>query len=133
MPMGPAPKDIDAYLAGLPPEMRAALEKLRKAIKAAAPNAEETIGYQMPAFKYEGKPLAYFAAFTKHCSFFPSSTAVINAHEEDLRPYSLSKGTVRFPPDRPLPAALVRKLVKARIAEIEAQAAARASRRRAKA
>ena len=125
-----AAKDIDGYLAGVPDDARAALEKLRKAIRAAAPKAEETINYQMPAFKYQGKPLAYFAAFSEHCSFFPTSTGIIEAHKADLKPYSLSKGTIRFPTNRPLPAALVRKLVKARIAEIEAAAAARASSRR---
>ena len=122
-------KDIDSYLAALPQGARTALQKLRKAIRAAAPDAVETISYQMPAFKYQGRPLAYFSAFTKHCSFFPSSTAVIDAHRDDLKPYSLSKGTIRFPPSNPLPAAIVRKLVRARIAEIEANAAARASSR----
>ena len=131
MPMGAKLKDVDAYLAGLAPEMRAALEKLRKAIRAVAPKAEETIAYQMPAFKYRGKPLAYFAAFTKHCSFFPASGAIIDAYRDELASYTTSKGTIQFPPNRPLPAALVRKLVKARIAEIEAAAATRPSRRRA--
>jgi len=124
-------KDIDGYLAGVPADARAALEKLRKAIRAAASTAEEGISYQMPAFKYQGRPLAYFAAFTNHCSFFPTSTAVIDGHKDELKPYPTSKGTIQFPTDRPLPAALVRKLVRARIAEIEAAAAAgKAGRRR---
>jgi len=123
-------KDIDAYLAGVPEEMRAALEKVRRAIRAAAPGAVEKISYGMPSFKYGGKQLAYFAAFTNHCSFFPSSVAVIDAHRQALAKYSLSKGTIRFPPDKPLPDSLVRKLVRARIAEIDAKEAARASSRK---
>jgi uncharacterized protein YdhG (YjbR/CyaY superfamily) len=123
-------KDIDGYLAGLPAEARAALEKVRRAIQAAAPQAVESISYGMPAYKYRGKALAYFSAFTKHCSFFPASTAVIDAHRDELAKYSLSKGTIRFPTDRPLSATLVRKLVKARMAEIEASLAPRASSRR---
>ena len=125
-----AAKDIDSYLAGVPDDARAALEKLRKAIRAAAPDAEEGIGYQLPAFKYQGKPLVYFAAFTNHCSFFPASGAVIDAHKDELKPYKTAKGTIQFPPDKPLPATLVRKMVKARIAEIEAAGAERRARRR---
>jgi uncharacterized protein YdhG (YjbR/CyaY superfamily) len=127
-----APKDIDAYLAGVPDDMRAALQKLRKTIRAAAPTAEESIGYGMPSFKYKGKPLAYFAAFKSHCSFFPASGAVIDANEDALKPYKTAKGTIQFPPDKPLPSTLVRRLVKARIAEIEAAEAERKARRRKK-
>jgi uncharacterized protein YdhG (YjbR/CyaY superfamily) len=126
------PKDIDSYLAGVPEDMRPALETLRKAIRAAAPEAEESIGYQMPAFKYKGKPLAYFAAFKSHCSFFPASGAVIDANKDALKPYKTAKGTIQFPPDKPLPATLVRRMVKARIAEIEAAEAERKARRRKK-
>lgn len=130
MRTGARAADIDTYLRGLPADARAALEKLRRAIRAAAPGAVESISYQMPAFKYQGKALAYFCAFTNHCSFFPASIAVIDGHRGELKAYSLSKGTIRFPPSKPLPAALVRKLVKARVAEIEANAVARASSRR---
>lgn len=125
-----AATDVDSYLADVPEAARAALEKVRKAVRDTAPDADELLSYQMPAFKYQGKPLAYFAAFTNHCSFFPASGAVIDAHKDELKPYSMSKGTIRFPASKPLPATLVRKLVKARIAEINAQAAARASARR---
>ncbi len=110
----PRPKDTDSYLASLPADQRAALEKLRKDVKAAAPNAEEYIGYAMPAFRYNG-PLVYFAAAKKHCAFYIGST--IAAYKADLAGYDTSKGTIRFQPDKPLPAALVRKLVKARMAE----------------
>jgi uncharacterized protein YdhG (YjbR/CyaY superfamily) len=115
---GPA-GDIDEYLAAVPTEARAALEKLRKSIKAAAPAATETISYQIPAYKYRG-PLVSFAAFPGHCSFFVQSPSVMEAHRDELEPYDTSKGTIRFPASKPLPAALVKKLVKARIKENEA-------------
>ena len=118
--MNSAPETVDAYLAAVPEEQRAALEKLRNQIKAAAPGATETISYQMPAFKLRGRLLVSFAAFKNHCSFFPMSGAVIEAHMDELKPYYTSRGTIRFTPGKPLPAALVKKLVKARIAENEA-------------
>jgi uncharacterized protein YdhG (YjbR/CyaY superfamily) len=111
-----AKNDVDDYLADVPEEARSALEKLRKTIKAAAPQATETISYQIPTFNYHG-PLVAFAAFKNHCSFYPMSPAVIDAHREELKSYVTSKGTIRFPPNKPLPAALVRKLVKARMQE----------------
>jgi uncharacterized protein YdhG (YjbR/CyaY superfamily) len=114
------PKDVDEYLAGVPKEARATLEKLRKAIRAAAPKASEVISYQMPMYKQNGM-LVGFAAFKDHCSLFPGP-AVIKAHQEELKGYKTSKGTIRFPSDKPLPAALVKKLVKTRIRENEARA-----------
>ncbi len=108
-------KTIDEYLAALTEDKRAALEKLRKIIKAAAPKAEECISYQLPAFRLNGRMLVWFGATAKHCAFYPG--AVVEAHKDDLKDYDISKGTIRFQPDHPLPAALVRKLVKARIAE----------------
>lgn len=119
-------KNVDEYLAGVPKEARATLEKLRKTIKAAAPRATEVISYQMPMYKQNGM-LVGFAAFKDHCSFFPGA-AVINAHKEELKRYDTSKGTIRFPASKPLPAALVRKFVKARIQENKARAAASKSR-----
>jgi uncharacterized protein YdhG (YjbR/CyaY superfamily) len=115
------PKSIDDYLAALPEDARAALANLRKTIKAAAPKATEVISYQIPAFKHHGL-LVSFAAFKNHCSFYPMSPDVMRAHAADLKGYDISKGTIHFPADRPLPAALVRKLVKARIAENEKHA-----------
>jgi uncharacterized protein YdhG (YjbR/CyaY superfamily) len=109
-------KTIDRYLAAVRPDQRAALEKLRKAIKAAAPRAEECISYGIPAFRLDGKLLVFFGAATKHCAFYPGAYPVA-AHEEELAAYRTSEGTIRFPADAPLPAALVRKLVKSRIAE----------------
>ena len=112
-----APLGVDDYLASLPEESRAALEKLRRTIKSAAPEATETISYQMPAFKQQGRLLVSYAAFKDHCSFFPMSKKVIEDHREDLEPFFSGKGTIRFNTDRPLPTALVKKLVKARIEE----------------
>jgi uncharacterized protein YdhG (YjbR/CyaY superfamily) len=110
------PATITAYLAALSADKRAALNGLRKAIKAAAPRAEECISYQIPAFRLDGRMLVWFGAATSHCSFFPGAYPIA-ACKRDLKAYKTSKGTIRFPPDKPLPAALVRKLVKARIAE----------------
>ncbi|MGH7571385.1 MAG: iron chaperone [Gemmatimonadota bacterium] len=109
-------KTIDEYLAALSEDKRAALENLRKTIRAAAPKAEERISYQLPAFYQDGM-LVGFGATANHCSFYLMSTSTMEAHEAELRDYDTSKGTIRFQADRPLPAALVRKLVKARIAE----------------
>jgi uncharacterized protein YdhG (YjbR/CyaY superfamily) len=108
---------VDDYLAALPDDARATLEKLRKVIKAAAPKATEVISYQMPMYKHHGM-LVGFAAFKDHCSFFPGANPVAT-HKDELKAYETSKGTIRFPIGKPLPAALVKKLVKTRIAENE--------------
>jgi uncharacterized protein YdhG (YjbR/CyaY superfamily) len=108
------PQSIDKYLARVPAESRAALEKLRRTIKSIAPEAVETISYEIPTFKLDGRMLVSFAAFSEHCSFFPGA-GPIEVHRDDLRSFPTSKGTVRFTPDRPLSAALVKKLVKTRI------------------
>jgi uncharacterized protein YdhG (YjbR/CyaY superfamily) len=123
----------DDYLARLPADKRAALEKLRRTIRAAAPSVEECISYQLPAFRLDGKVLVLFGATANHCSFFPGSGTAVEAHKGDLEGYSTSKGTIRFNAAKPLPAALVRKIVKYRIAENAAQqqhAADGAARRR---
>jgi uncharacterized protein YdhG (YjbR/CyaY superfamily) len=96
-------------------DKRAALERLRKTIKAAAPNAEECISYQLPAFRLSGKFLVAYGAAANHCAFYPGS--VITRLKKDLRNYDTSKGTIRFQAEKPLPAILVRKLVKLRMAE----------------
>lgn len=113
-------RDVDDYLAALPKEKRAALEKLRKIIRSVVPDAREVISYGMPVFKYKTRSLVGFAAFKDHCSFFPMSPSVMEAHKDELKPYETAKGTIRFPANKPLPAALVKTLVKARIAENEA-------------
>jgi uncharacterized protein YdhG (YjbR/CyaY superfamily) len=110
---------VDAYLAALPADQRAALQDLRATIKAAAPEAAESIAYAMPAYKYKGKPLIYFAAAKNHCGIYGARAVEL----EELKSFEVSKGTVRFTPERPVPPEVVTKLVKARIAEIEAGAA----------
>lgn len=117
------PRTIDDYLAGVPDDVRAALEQLRRTIKAAAPDTTETISYQMPTFKYQGQALLGFAAFKNHCSLFPYSRTVMAVHREELEPFDTTgKGpTIRFSADKPLPAALVKRLVQTRIEEIEAR------------
>ena len=112
-----APTSVEDYLAALPEAPRAALEKLRKTIKAAAPEATETISYQMPTFKLHGRFLVSFAAFKDHCSLFPASAKVLEAHGEELKPYFSGKGTIRFTVDEPLSAALVKAIVRTRIEE----------------
>ena len=112
-----APKDVDQYLAGVPEPARSTLNKIRAVIRSVAPpEATEAISYGMPAFKYKGA-LVGFAAFSNHCSFFPMNSSLITKFKTELKDYETSKGTIRFPQDKPLPAALVKKLVKERIAQ----------------
>jgi uncharacterized protein YdhG (YjbR/CyaY superfamily) len=110
--------DVDSYLAELPIAQRRGLEKLRKVIKAAAPKAQECISWRMPAYKYLGC-LVFFAAFKNHCSFFVASTALMKKLGDELAPYETSGGTIHFTPENPLPATLVKKIVKARMKENE--------------
>ena len=111
------PRTIDEYLARAKPEQRAVLEKLLKAIHAAAPKAEECISYGLAGFKLNGRPLVYFGAWENHCALYAASPAVQKKFQKELKGFETSKGTIRFTPDKPLPAALVKKIVKARIAE----------------
>ena len=111
--MSATPQTIDEYLAVLSSEKRTALEKLRRAIKSAAPKAEECISYDIPAFRLKGKLLVAFGAAKNHCAFYAGS--VVKALKGELKNYDTSKGTIRFPANKPLPAALVRKLVRTRI------------------
>ena len=114
-------RDIDEYLAGVPEPARTTLNKIRAAIRSAVPpETTEAITYRIPSFKYKG-PLVGFAAFPDHCSLFVMSGTLLDGFEKELRGYSTSKGTIRCPVDKPLPAALVKKLVKARIAQNEAK------------
>ncbi len=119
----PRPRDIDAYLAPLPDDQRAALQRVRELVQKAAPAAEESISYGLPAFR-QGKALVAFGATKSHCAFYPLSPAVLASFGAELAGYSTSKGTIRFRPEKPLPAALIRRLVKARLAEIGAGPAA---------
>ena len=112
------PKNVDEYLAGVPEPARSTLNKLRAAIRSALPpEATETISYRIPAFKHKGV-LVWFAAFSNHCSLFPTAS-VVKAFKNDLKGFSTSKGTIHFPADKPLPTALVKRLVKARVAQNE--------------
>jgi uncharacterized protein YdhG (YjbR/CyaY superfamily) len=116
------PKNVDEYLAGVPQPARSTLNKIRAAIRSAVPSeATETISYGIPAFKHKGV-LVWFAAFSNHCSFFPTAS-VIEAFKNELKGFSTSKGTIHFPTDKPLPAALVKKMVKLRVAQIESKKA----------
>jgi uncharacterized protein YdhG (YjbR/CyaY superfamily) len=112
------PKSTDEYLAAVPEPARRTLKKIRAAIRSAVPpETTETISYGIPAFQHKGV-LVWFAAFSDHCSLFPTA-AVIEAFKKELKSFSTSKGTIQFPTDKPLPATLVRKLVKARVAQNE--------------
>ncbi len=115
-----APKNVDEYLAGVPEPARSTLNEIRAAIRAAVPpEATEAISYGIPAFKHRGV-LVWFAAFSNHCSLFPTAS-VIEAFKNELKGFATSKGTIQFPTDKPLPAALVKKMVKARVAQIKSK------------
>jgi len=116
--MAKTPRTIDEYLAGLTAENRAAVQKVRRAVHAIAPKAEECISYGMPAFRLNGKLIAGFRAAANHCSFHPMSGRTVATLKADLVRYDTSPGTIRFSPRAGLPATLIRKLIKARIAEI---------------
>src|SRR5690242_10938090 len=116
-----APKNVDEYVAGVPEPARSTLNNLRAAIRSALPpEATETISYRIPAFKYKGGVLVWFAAFSNHCSLFPTAS-VVEAFKNKLKGFSTSKGTIHFPTDKPLPTALVQKLVKARLTQNESK------------
>lgn len=121
------PPTVDAYLDALTPAKRRTLERLRKTIRSAAPGAEECISYGIPGFRLGGKLLVSFGAAAHHCAFYPGAHP-LQAHRKDVERYDTSRGTIRFPEDRPLPASLVRKLVKTRIAERKRSPATRTAR-----
>ena len=111
------PRTIDEYLSRANPEQRATLEKISQTIHAVAPGVEEVISYGLAGFKLNGRPLVYFGAWENHCAFYPGSSALAKTFQGQLKSFETSKGTIRFTPENPLPSALVKKLVKARIAE----------------
>jgi len=114
------PKNVDEYLARVPEPARSTLNKIRAVIRSAVPpEATETISYRIPAFRYKGVRV-WFAAFSDHCSLFPTAS-VIEALKKELEGFYTSKGTIHFPTDKPLPAALIKRLVKARVADVESK------------
>jgi len=123
-----APKNIDEYIAGFPNDVQEILEKIRMTIRKAAPDAEETISYQMPTFTLKGNYLVYFAAYKKHIGFYPAPIG--NAEfKEELSVYEAGKGTVKFPLDKPIPFDLISKIVKFRVKENLDRAAAKAKKK----
>jgi uncharacterized protein YdhG (YjbR/CyaY superfamily) len=113
---------VEGYLGDQPKGVRETLEHVRRSIRAVAPDATEKIGYGMPGFYVDGHPLVYYSAFKAHCSLFPASGAVIERFADDLKGYGLAKGTIRFPIGKPLPAPLVKKIVKAKLDELRGSA-----------
>jgi uncharacterized protein YdhG (YjbR/CyaY superfamily) len=111
------PRTIDEYLAHVKPDQRAALEKLRRVIRGVAPGAQECISYGIPAFRFNGRSSVFFGAWANHCALYSGDSITLKKFRNELRDFQISKGTIRFSPDKPLPVALLRKLVKARIAE----------------
>jgi uncharacterized protein YdhG (YjbR/CyaY superfamily) len=110
---------IDAYLATLPADQREALQRLRAQIAGLVPDAEETISYGMPAFKLRGRGLVWFAAWKAHCSIYPLTATFLEANADALKGYGRTKGSLHFTPEAPLPEALVERLVRARLADLE--------------
>jgi uncharacterized protein YdhG (YjbR/CyaY superfamily) len=111
-----APSNIDEYIAGFPQDIQAILEQIRAAIRAAAPDAEEAIGYRMPTFKQHGY-LVFFAAFKRHIGVYGNMTAAIERYKDELAEYATPKGSLKFPYDRPLPLDLIGKIVALRLEE----------------
>lgn len=122
------PKNIDEYIAGFPNDVQAIMQQIRATIREAAPDAEETISYQIPTFKLNGRYLIYFAAYKKHIGLYPAPRGVAE-FEEAVSMYGAGKGTLRFPLDKPLPFELIAKVVNYRAAEIRAKATAQAPKR----
>jgi uncharacterized protein YdhG (YjbR/CyaY superfamily) len=116
------PETIDDYLANVKPGHRKTLQKLRQTIQTAVPTAEECISYGIPAFRVNRRLLVFFGAWANHCALYPGSAATLKNFRNELRNFQTSKGTIRFSPDKPMPVALVKKLLKARIAENNARA-----------
>ena len=113
-----APKTVAAYIAGFPTPVRSVLKRVRSILRKAIPAAEETISYQIPAYKLHGRPVLYFAAWKEHYSLYPSNTRLVAAFKDELSRYELAKGTIRFPLSEPVPARLIERLAKFRAKEV---------------
>ncbi len=111
----PPPKDVDAFITASPKEAQPKLRELRAIVRAVVPEAEEFISYRMPTYRFSGRPFAAFAGFKNHIGFYPMSGSFLDGYEEELKGYARSKGGVQFPIARPLPAALIKRLIKDRI------------------
>jgi len=111
---------IDAYLAKLPPDQRAALQRLRTQVSALVPHAEESISYGMPTFKLGDRAVLWYAGWKSHCSIYPLTDSFLAAHADELAGYERTKGSLHFTPDAPLPEGLVQRMVRARLADLEA-------------
>ena len=123
-----AVKTVEEYLNLFPEPQRKELEKIRKAIKDAAPKAEEAISYGMPGYKLNGV-LVYFGGFKTHCSFFPAGNSAIKKFSNELKAYKTSKGTIQFPLNEPIPVSLIKKMVKERVRENEIKEKEKASKK----
>lgn len=116
-----APATVATYLAGLPPVARRALTRVRSIVRKAVPGADESISYQIPTYKVQGRPVLYFAAFKEHYSVYPSNAALVAAFKDELARHELSKGTIRFPLSEPVPVKLIERIAKFRAKEVAAQ------------
>jgi uncharacterized protein YdhG (YjbR/CyaY superfamily) len=112
------PTTVAAYIAGFPRPVQAILRRVRGIVRKAVPNAEESISYQIPTYKLNGRPVIYFAAFKEHYSVYPSNTRLVAAFKDELAGYEMSKGTIRFPLSEPVPVKLIQGIVKFRAKEV---------------
>jgi uncharacterized protein YdhG (YjbR/CyaY superfamily) len=114
----PSAQLVRDYLTGLPPRARQRMKRMRALIRSVAPTATETFSYRIPGFRLDGQVFVYYAAFTAHTSLYPMGDRIRRTHAASLKGYKTSKGTIQFPLDQPLPVALVKRLIKARVAEV---------------
>ena len=126
-------KSVDEYIAAQPEQVQRALKRVRNAIRKAVPAAEEVISYKMPAYKLHGHIVAFFAGWTRHYSLYPASGHVVAAFKDELTPYEIRKGTIRFPLAKPVPVKLIERLVKFRAKEVAEREKAKASKTRKRA
>jgi len=123
-------KSIDEYIASRPDDVRAILQQVRQAIRRAAPGAQETISYQIPAYRQHGRSVVYFAGWKQHYSLYPANATLVAAFKDELAPYKLSKGTIRFPLSQPVPEKLIERIAKFLVREAAERAGSRERRRR---